>query len=55
MELMNTYTDKQLNNSLRILAEIFEEDQRYKDLPLTSKETFALCLLKAFEVKPAQE
>jgi len=52
---MNTYTQKQIDNSLRILSEIFEDDQKYKDLPPTSKETFALCLLKAFKVKPTQE
>lgn len=52
---MNTYTQKQLSNSLRILAEIFEDDQSFKDLPSTSKETLALCLLKAFEIKPTQE
>ena len=52
---MNTYTQKQTDNALRILAEIFEEDQKFKDLPPASKETFALCMLEAFKIKPTQE
>lgn len=52
---MNTYTKPQLENSLRILSEIFEDDQKYLDLPQQSKETFALCLLKAFKIRPKSD
>jgi hypothetical protein len=55
IKTLNTYTEKQIANSLRMLSEIFEEDQNYQDLPLTSKETFAICLLEAFQIKPSQE
>jgi hypothetical protein len=50
---MNTnYTQSQLDNALRILSEIFEEDQQYLDLPIESKNTFALCMLNAFKIHP---
>ena len=52
---MNTYTDQQVANALRILSEIFEDDRKFLDLPDTSKTTFALCLLTAVGIKPTQE
>jgi len=52
---MNTYTQKQTDNAIRILSEIFEDDEKFLDLSPQSKETFALCMLKAFKIKPTQE
>jgi len=52
---MNTYSKKQVNHSLKTLSEIFEKDKSFAALPEASKNTFALALLKACNVKPKPE
>jgi len=54
-KLMNTYNKDQVTHSLNTLSEIFENDASFDALPAASKETFAIALLKATNVKPKPE
>ena len=49
---MNTnYTQKQLDNALRILSEIWEDSPLYAELPQKSKNNLAKIMLQVFEIK----
>jgi hypothetical protein len=49
---MNTnYTQKQLNNALRILAEIWEDNPTFANLPQESKNNLAKIMLQVFDIK----
>ena len=50
--ILNTYTDKQVNNALAILSEVFEDQPEYLALPNDSKERFAEIVLRAFQIEP---
>jgi hypothetical protein len=49
------YTTTQLSNSVRILSEIFADDQAFQELPQQSKETFAIALLEAVKTKDSSK
>jgi hypothetical protein len=52
---MNTYNTKQVNHALNSLNEIFADDKSFAALPADSRNTFALALLQACNVKPKPE
>ena len=49
---LNTYTQQQIQNALNLVADVFEGNKQWQELPANSKQTFAECLLKAANIEP---